>query len=278
MKRRTQNKLCVLALLPVFGISNPAQTRAVFFFGPPAAAGILDGNSSLSAPFYTANSAYFQQVYSASCFSDLNFTGGGWVRTVVFRGDANLGTSFQFTIPNVQLTLSTTARTADGLSTTFADNIGADNMVVLGPGPWSIGGAAGGGVTGFSVAFSFPDNPFFYNPANGNLLVDLQILTGPGGTPGFGPRLDAFTFTGDEVSSLLAYGSSLPTTGQASTLGLATAFSIFPVPEPSTWALLALGVGALAFGCRRRRRPALCPSHTRESFPDATKPPRDTGG
>ncbi|MEY2408662.1 MAG: hypothetical protein QOF48_1332 [Verrucomicrobiota bacterium] len=233
--------------------SNPTPARADFYFGPPVSAGILDGNSSLPAPFFTSESARFQQVYSAEGFSDLNFFGGGFIHSVIFRVDATLGSSFQTVITSMQLTLSTTARTPDNLSPTFADNIGSDATVVLGPSAWSIGGAGGGGFTGFNVAFSFPDHGFFYSPVSGSLLVDLQIFTGAGGSAGFGPRLDAFTLTGDEVSSVLAYGSTLPTTGQGSTLGLATAFSILPVPEPSTWALLMLGLPCIAVWESRRR-------------------------
>jgi hypothetical protein len=126
---------------------------------------------------------------------------------------------------------------------------------VLGPGAVSLSGIGGGGFTGFHVTFSFA-TPFFYNPANGNLLLDFRIYQG------FGPIggqqgvaiLDAFNVVGDSVSSVYAFGASLPTSGQTSTLGLATDIRIIPVPEPSTVALLLVGLGMLGVGWKRMRQ------------------------
>ena len=69
--------------------------------------------------------------------------------------------------------------------------------------------------------------------------------------PGGIAILDAFNVAGDGVSSVSAYGSSLPSMGQVSTLGLATAFAFTPVPEPSTWALLIVGLAAMVFLMKR---------------------------
>jgi hypothetical protein len=89
----------------------------------------------------------------------------------------------------------------------------------------------------------------------GNLLVDFQIFSAAGGFLMSRPPLDAFNIVGDSVSSVFAYGPSVPAVGQTSSLGLATAFTITPVPEPSSIILLAFAT-AFAAGkmCRRTQK------------------------
>jgi len=143
----------------------------------------------------------------------------------------------------------------DGLSSVFSQNVGPNDTVVLGPTAVSLLSNGGGGITSFDVNFSFT-TPFFYNPANGNLLLDIRIYQGFGqiGPPQGVAILDAFSVVGDSVSSVYAFGGTLPTSGQTSTLGLATAFRIIPVPEPSTIALLAVGIGVLGLCWRRIKK------------------------
>jgi hypothetical protein len=131
----------------------------------------------------------------------------------------------------------------------FDENVGSDDRVVFGPGPVQIMSGGGGG---FDVAFGFPQ-PFFYNPTNGNLLVDFRIYTGAGTIPGGIAILDAYDVRGDSVSSVYAYDTVLPASGQATTLGLATLFVVTPIPEPSTWALLGMGLLVVGAGWKRRK-------------------------
>jgi hypothetical protein len=230
----------------------PAQ-RAVNVLAPPEAATILNGNSH-TTPFDTAGR--FQQVYDASVFSNRLPEGGGFVRFLVFRVDATAGHSFEATLPSVQLNFSTTLKSADGLSSIFADNVGNDDLAVLGPRSVTLSGGGGGGVTGFYVLFDFRDRPFYYNPANGNLLVDFRIHEGfgPIGPPQGVAILDAFTIAGDSISSVYAMGSSSLTSGQPSTLGLATDFVFLPIPEPSSLVLLCTACGLLFLARKRLRK------------------------
>ena len=112
----------------------------------------------------------------------------------------------------------------------------------LGPLVISSGGAGSPVYIGF-------DSPFFYNPADGNLLLEILNLR-PTCCPGVpqlnaGP-LDAYAVLGDPISRVYAFDANA-LTGAADTLGLTTFFVVTPVPEPSTWALAALGAGVLVF-------------------------------
>jgi hypothetical protein len=95
----------------------------------------------------------------------------------------------------------------------------------------------------FVTGISF-DRPFLYNPAAGNLLLDMRNY-GSGDIP----SLDAFDLVGDPVSTVsTGLGADRPT-GGISTRGLATLFwvDIVPIPEPSATALLLLGLIALGW-------------------------------
>lgn len=236
-------RICFSMLFLGLAWGAVAAPVAIPIYGPTEAGINLDGDSEYR-PFDLAQPARFQQVYGSSAFEVLAGVGGGSIAEISFRIDASLGHSFIANIPNLQLNLSTTSRNPDGLSPVFDDNVGIDNIVVLGPTRVQLSGAGGGGFTGFHVSFSFLDTPFYYNPANGNLLLDFRIYQGIGdvGVPQGVAILDAFNVVGDSVSSVYGFGLTLPTSGQVSSLGLATAIRVIPVPEPSTVTLLAVGL------------------------------------
>ena len=89
-----------------------------------------DGNTNTWYPFFPTSIRY-QQVYSASDFSVLTNFGGGWIKDIFFRGDGSGGNGWFANFPSVQFNLSTTARGPDNLSSVFAENLGADDAVVL---------------------------------------------------------------------------------------------------------------------------------------------------
>ncbi len=214
------------------------------------APGSTDGNS-LFRPFNTDQAGRFQQVYDASLFSSLPSSGGSIV-SIDFRVDPFLGQSFGAGITNLQINLSTTTRGPDGLSHIFDENTGSDDTIVIGPKFVGIGGAGGGGFSSYTVSFILAQ-PFHYDPASGNLLLDFRIYSWAGMQPGRIATLDAFDVAGDGVSSVFAFGNSLPVLGQASSLGLATLFPIAVVPEPSTLVLGATALGLALWSWHRRR-------------------------
>ena len=117
------------------------------------------------------------QVFDASQFAGIN----GPIRITQFanRPDAEPGPSGP-RFASLKVFLSTTTNAVADLSTTFADNIGLDNTLVFSgtlalqtanlPGP--------GDTKQFDIVFPFT-TPFLYDPAAGNLLIDVQIASRP---------------------------------------------------------------------------------------------------
>src|SRR5260221_1798443 len=146
----------------------------------PEGAGGVEGNSS-AIPLNTGGPERFQQVDRSSLLSD--FSQDLAIGAIAFRVDACLGRSFDSTVTNIEIHLSTTSKQVDGLSSIFDQNVGPDDKTVIGRGPIRLSGAGGGGVFGpWSVDFDMRSNPFIYNPAAGNLLMDIKVFTGAGTT------------------------------------------------------------------------------------------------
>jgi hypothetical protein len=102
-----------------------------------------------------------------------------WIYELRFRPSAVFGKAFSGVIPDIQFNLSTTASDPELLQSTFADNVGADDLVVFN-GRLSMSSAFSGPANGpkaFDMAVPFA-KPFFYNPTNGNLLVDIRNRSG----------------------------------------------------------------------------------------------------
>ena len=124
----------------------------------------------------------YQQVYDASLFTNLD-------RSLIYL------TSLQFSVwtnlaaaeANIQINLSTCARAVDGLSLTFADNVGTNDTKVYGPATIYINGPQ-------VIYFT---KPFRYDPSRGNLLVDIRVFSV--GNPQ--PPLDYPSLWGANVST-----------------------------------------------------------------------------
>ncbi len=81
------------------------------------------------------------------------------------------------------------------LSTTFANNVGPDDTIVFNRGPLALTSA---GTDLFDITINF-DTPFLYDPALGNLLLDVRNF---GGTPNTTPAFDSQSTFGDSISRL----------------------------------------------------------------------------
>ncbi len=191
----------------------------------------------------------FQQLIGASSFGALP-AGGVWIRGFRFRLDS-VGSSGSGTISGAEVSFSTTKKTTDSLSALYAENIGADNQVFIARsttldyqsglrispgGPQEFSGLLSGeGVQNET------SKGFFYNPANGNLLIDFKdfgIRTGS--LRNF--LLDAVTLPGSSSVQLLS--PSDPINGRLFPKALIMSFE-YEVPEPSAGLLLVAGIGVL---------------------------------
>jgi len=207
------------------------QGKAGLIFVPPEGQTNSNGNAAMR-PLDSQNR--LQQVYDADGFSALASSGGGWIRAIFFRVDSNVGHAFEGVVESLQINMSTTPRRTDGMSPIFDQNTGADDIVTFGPRSASL---LSGGTGSFDVSFTF-SQPFFYNPTNGNLLLDFRIYEGirvvDPTPPGNIAVLDAFDVLGDAVSSVFAHGDpNVITNGAASSIGLATLFSVATMPRLS---------------------------------------------
>jgi hypothetical protein len=232
---------CAMILIAV-GLAWTKFAQADVFIVSPGTATSVEGNSANSYPFSIGSFGMrYQQVYGASDFSALS--GPGLITQILFRPDATFGAAFTSIAPNVQIDLSTTSAAPDGLSTTFADNVGANDTVVF-AGALTLSSAfvgPAGGPKDFDITISLL-TPFLYDPAAGNLLLDVRNFAGATTT-----FFDAefASGTSSRVSNLLeGVGAA---TGNADSNALVTEFHFSPVPEPSSWLLLGT---CLAFAGR----------------------------
>jgi hypothetical protein len=222
-----------------------------------------EGNSNNEWPF--RDSQRYQQVYAASQFGS-----GGLITQIAFRPDVTFGNAFSMTIANIQIDLSTTSATPDGLSDTFASNVGADDIVVY-AGAFAVSTSFTGPASGpkaFDIIINLT-TPFFYNPSLGNLLLDVRNFSGasllacPPVFPSCTSVLDAQATFGDSISrafSVPGGGVGSPTLFNKDTWGLVTQFTV--VPEPGSFGMLALSILSLVvFNCVVRMRQKRSPPY-----------------
>jgi hypothetical protein len=234
----------------------PAQSDTLVV---PEAFENADAPTSLVFPFAVglfSNLPYrYQQVYAASDFPE---TEGGDVLTISairFRIDQPQGGKEAMTVQDTDVFVSTTAKGADGLSAGSEDaldsNPGADSaLVYTGSLAWDPCGAADTCVLPpFDLEIVFGD-PFVYDPASGNLLLEVFNFSTE-----FPFQLFDAVNAVDGISHVREVAvNGNPTMHEfpaASSTGLVTQF-VFTVPEPGAFAAIATALATLA-GTRRRR-------------------------
>ncbi len=217
------------AIAVAFGVAFAAPASAQIIVGAPATSyNFIPFGSNAGFPEY-------QQVYASS-----DFSGTITIEDIEFYTVAGTGTG----TPNpgvVTISLSTTSAAVNGLSTNLSANIGSNNTTVYDA---VLPAVQSSGVLDIPLS-----TPFTYNPANGNLLVDLVEGTPYSGGPGF-----EFNGASDGVFSR---GYSGQTISADNNSGLVTGFSVTPLP--AALPLFATGLGALGlFGwCRKRKAAAV---------------------
>jgi hypothetical protein len=186
-------------------------------------------------PFGCGYGGDYQQVYGSTQFSGPITIGALDFYNTKFDSGATTMNSGTWTI-----SLSTTSAGVNGLGTPGSTNLGADNTLVFSGNlsqPWTFGDT-------LHIDLS---HAFTYNPASGNLLMDIEVSgsSDAGGDLFFDMQKDS------GVMSREFYGT---TDGW----GLVTTFesgSVSTVPEPASGVLLVAGLGLVA-GLSQRRRSA----------------------
>lgn len=214
-------------------------TSLVLSFTSIANASLIDSNDTILAnsgnywPWGDANNTGYQLLLS----DDLLGTGNGLIDSIThFAFDnTNLGAIY-----DLDIYMSTTSKQANTLETTFANNHGANKTLVF-----------SGNLT-FSSMELFIDLMNVFNYDSGNLLIEYDFHSFTGVANSYdGPVFQSVDTNNDlvRVTQHNLEGSNVLTSGAIRTQ---LSFNPVNVPEPSTIAMLALGL--IAFAARRVKK------------------------
>lgn len=244
------SKLALAALFVFASVSGQAQVVVA-----PNANSSTPGNSDNRYPLLVTGGMRYQQVYAASQFSTLS--GPEYITQIALRPSQSVRQAFTTTLSDIQINFSTVSLAPDALSATFANNVGSNDTVAYARGPLTLSSSGTLGVFDTIITFT---TPFLYDPAAGNLLLDVRNFGGANRTLVGSTFFDAQSSAGDGISRVYgAEGSPNATTGTPDSLGLITQFTFAPAPmstpEPGSVALL-VGMSLSGAGFLARRKNA----------------------
>lgn len=174
----------------------------------------------------------YQQIYASSGFAQ-SFE----ISSIAFKSNAWLASTVTY---DLTLGLGTTSRTTSGSYNTYANTF---TQVFSGPLVTTFTPSS----SDFDLVISLAA-PFIYHPADGNLLLDVNISSASG-------TADTVFFSYESASANMGRVFNYDATGaptNGGSAGLATQFTGNAVPEPSTYALLSLAAVVSLMAHRRR--------------------------
>ena len=195
-------------------------------------------------------SYFFQQVFDADQFAALP-AGGARLQTIAWRMDGDFEGLNSYPAERFDITASVTSVSPDAMSEVFADNItGPRTALVEGPFNFTADGGDPGGPNPFTYRIDAV-NPFVYDPAQGNLLLEVTAVNVPAAL--FIDFLAEPLPSTRQVSNVLEDPANPPLGGGLNPGGVV---ELTFVPEPTAMPLALLGCGALL--ARRRNGKAGC--------------------
>ena len=221
--------LLMAPVLPAAPIIIPAELAGV------------EGTSDTS-PLGQDGSGRFQQVYGASLLSGLN--ADDVINGLTFRviGGADDGVPAQI-VPFYEIRLSQSVNAPGSLSMTFANNRGADEVIVrsgqlvINAGDFPATPNPGPEPFGTFIGFT---NPYTYQ--GGNLLLEIAYS---GFAIGRGSSEQTGNAAGQQIFTFQHANPSQATADYSETGVFVTALNVNEsnVPEPGTWVLFLAGAG-----------------------------------
>jgi hypothetical protein len=223
------------------GLQLPSRSREIQLIVPHELTSVEGDQGDVSmAPPNFPNGTRIQEVYPSEAFEALTDS-HRWITGFAYRPDATTVGPLTFVASDYQIVVSTTQRTAANLSQVFAENVGDDALTVF-DGALTIESENSGSSSGprqFDIFFKF-QTPFFYDPDQGNLLIEQ--VRGPGNNYiGF----DHHSLYGNALVGAVDSSASMAI-GRLS--GTVTQFTFVPEPANAISGLIVVGL------CLRRIR------------------------